>query len=70
VALVKNEWLDAIAVGTGIIASKYLKDDLVKPVLGLGAVNDFLNLYKRDMKGVTLAGNEISLAGNQEISLA
>lgn len=69
VAMVKNEWVGAIATGAGIMASKYFKEDLVKPALGMGEVSDFLNLYKRDLKGVQLAGDRVNLAGDQ-LSLA
>ena len=65
-AKLSNKWLSAAATGVGVTASKYLKDDLVKPVLGMGAVSDFLNLYKKDMKGM----KEVQLAGDRQVQLA
>lgn len=50
--LIKNDYVSAALTGVAVTASKYLKDDLVKPVLGMGAVSHFLNLYKKDVKGV------------------
>ena len=65
--MIKNEWVGAIATGAGVSASKYLKDDLVKPVLGLGEVSDFLNLYKKDktIKGDPRLAGEPRLAGDE-----
>jgi hypothetical protein len=69
--LSKNDWIKAAATGTGVIASKYLKEDVVKPVLGMGAVSDFLNLYKKDMKGTPrLAGNGPARLAGEKVRLA
>lgn len=51
--LIKNEYAAAACEGLAISASMFLKEDLVKPALGMGAVEDFLELYKTNgtMKG-------------------
>jgi len=45
--MIKNDIASAAMQGLSIGASMAFKDDVVKPVLGLGEVDDFLELYKK-----------------------
>lgn len=64
--LIKNEYVSAALAGVATVASVQVKEDLVKPALGMGNMDDFLELYKnkraieKDLKGanVQLAGTK------------
>ena len=67
--MLKNEYLSAALTGVAVAASKALKDDVVKPVLGMGEVNDFLNLYKKDTSSLKGDSNPVQLNGDNPIEL-
>jgi hypothetical protein len=72
-ALIKNEYLNAAMLGISTVASVQFKEDVVKPVLGMGSMEDFLELYKTKRAIEKDLGNSeksVQLAGADAIELA
>lgn len=61
--LTKNDWVKAIGQGIAIGASIHVKEQGIMPALGMGSVDDFLNLYRTDEPLKDLSGLEERLAG-------
>lgn len=71
--LIKNEYANAALLGVSTVASVQFKEDVVKPALGMGSMEDFLELYKNKRaleKDLGRAGENVQLAGDEAIELA
>lgn len=71
--LLKNEYANAACLGISTVASVQFKEDVVKPALGMGSMEDFLELYKNKRaleKDLGRAGESVQLAGDEAIELA
>ncbi len=66
--MIKNDYVSAALSGIATVASVQVKEDLVKPALGLGNMEDFLELYKnkraieKDLKGDKVQLAKVPLA--------
>lgn len=71
--LIKNEYANAALLGVSTVASVQFKEDVVKPALGMGSMEDFLELYKNKRaleKDLGRSEGNVQLAGDQSIELA
>jgi hypothetical protein len=70
--LLKNEYANAACLGVSTVASVQFKEDVVKPVLGMGAMEDFLELYKTKRALEKDLGNseKVQLHGEAPVELA
>jgi hypothetical protein len=67
----KNDWVNALATGVSVGSSIHVKELAVKPLMGLGAVDDFLDLYRterplKDLSGMGNVRRNVPLAGPKD----